>query len=136
MLLYFLDLFYLLLKKKKIADYFLGFGNYSKNLFEVLYIITFAVPVLTTAFAIFVNRKFTYGYRLCTRVEKLREFYDSAEKTDLDLLLFDDKDYYAKNIPFIYILGCSNHIINKFVKDKLKYLFKVEDNKLVQDVIK
>jgi len=110
--------------------------NDMEPVFEFLYPLAFGIPVITTIIAIFVNRKFTYGYRLCTKVEHLREFYENAEQTDFDLLLFDDKDYYIKSIPYIYILRCNNPIINEFVKEKCSDLFDVVDGKLEQEIIK
>ncbi len=109
--------------------------NDMEPVFEFLYPIAFGIPVITTLIAIFVNRKFTYGYRICTKVEGLREFYENAEQTDFDLLLFDDKEYYIKSIPYIYILRCNNPIINEFVKEKCNVLFDVEDGLLTQDII-
>ncbi len=112
------------------------FANDMEPIYEFLYPLAMEIVFITNSIAIIVNNRFTYGNRLCTKINHLKFFYEEAEQTDFDLLLFDDKDYYFKIIPYIYILGCKNSIINEFVENRCGDIFEVEDGRLTQNYIK
>ena len=109
-------------KEKKIADYFLGFGNYSKNLFKVLYIIEKNKNLFKVLYIIEKNDNLEYNLATHGDIEKIA--FISKEK---EVLFFPFSSFEVKDIKEINIGKEKGYEIDLLYLGK--YLKEIENDK-------
>lgn len=59
-------------------------------------------------------KRTAYGNELLGKIRGFKTFLETAEKSKLEMLVFDDPSYFYNILPYTYVLGVSDKWIKKF----------------------
>ena len=85
-------------------------------IYNWLYVLSFASIFITGFFAIFMNRKTSYGEMISARVLGFKDYLESAEKDQLDRFVNENPNYFYDILPYTYVLNVSEKWIKYFEK--------------------
>ena len=75
------------------------------DFYTVAAIVAFIIMLLATAF---MDKRTPYGNEMLGHVLGLKQFIEMAEKEELEMLVYDDPEYFYEVLPYAYVLGVSN----------------------------
>ena len=81
-----------------------------------LYSWSFVASIISFVFAFIMGRKTTYGEQITARVLGFRDYLETAEKQQIDLMVEKDPNYFYNILPYTYALEVSKKWIKKFEK--------------------
>lgn len=87
--------------------------------FEILYLISFVAIFITGFVSIFMNQKTDYGQIIYAKVLGFKNYLNTAEKNQLEILVSDDPNYFYDILPYTYVLGISDKWIGTFDKNNV-----------------
>lgn len=90
--------------------------------YNIIYILSFISIFVSGFFAIFTNRKTSYGEMISSKVLGFRNYLDTAEKNQLNALVEDDPNYFYNILPYTYVLNISKKWIDTFGKKNVPNL--------------
>lgn len=89
---------------------FLGFSSRLKLIGALDYytIIAMGSFIIMLFAASFMDKRTAYGNEILGHVLGLKQFIEMAEKEELEMLVYDDPEYFYEVLPYAYVLGVSD----------------------------
>ena len=81
---------------------------------KIFYTLGIISVVLIFFFAMVMRRKTQYGEDLMARIKGFRNYLETAEKQQLELLVEKNPNYFFDILPYAYVLGVSKKWISRF----------------------
>lgn len=81
---------------------------------DVLYSLSILVNIINLLFVFVMGRSTVFYEKLKARIRGFREYIKVAEKSQIELLINENPNYFFDIIPYAYVLGVTNAWIKKF----------------------
>lgn len=79
-----------------------------------LYYLSFISIVVTLIFSILMQRKTSYGEQIKARINGFKNYIELAEKSQLEMLVEQNPNYFYDILPFAYVLDVSKKWVERF----------------------
>ena len=87
--------------------------------YNIIYILSFISIFISGFFAIFTNRKTSYGEMITAKILGFRNYLNTAEKDKLNALVEENPNYFYDILPYTYVLNISKKWIEVFEKNNI-----------------
>ena len=81
---------------------------------KILYLIAFALNIVTVLFSFLMKRKNLYGEQIISKINGFKKYIELAEKSQIEMLVEKNPNYFYDILPYAYVLGVSKKWIEKF----------------------
>lgn len=81
---------------------------------NILYLVAALANVGTFILTILMKRKNSTGERIKAKISGFRNYIEVAEKSQIDMFVLKNPNYFYDILPYAYVLGVSKKWINKF----------------------